>query len=484
MDSINFDIAIGPLVGDAHPITATFGPLGSALEQRPVEPEREPLASLLQWARQGGPASITAVESLGEALYEVLFGGRLGEFLRSAQQDARRSGKSLRLRLSSQDPAIVALPWEFLYDRQANHLLAASPRSTLVRYSSDYRAFGPPADLAARLPLRLLMVAPAAADLDVQAEIERLREAVGVVNRGQALIQLQVLGGSGQAITLEHLLDRLQEDAQGCDILHFSGHGAAEGGRNYLRFDNGRGGEDWVEGAVFARGLYQHTPRLRLAVLNACEGSVSAPAGSETRALLGVAPALIQSDLAAVVAMQYPIEDQAAALFARSFYRALTKGQTAGRVDAAIGEARSRLAARFQGQRSFATPVLFVHSEDARIFDLAGAASAHPGDVQPDGAAAQPLMAGVAPATRPDAPPALSGRVEGETKRAVENLARRRQFLRASLADLELQKAQFGIRVPVDLLSEIRNIENRIEEVERELAGYPQEIVAAVVSGL
>jgi serine/threonine-protein kinase len=88
------------------------------------------------------------------------------------------------------------------------------------------------------------------------------------------------------------------------------------------------------------------------------------------RSLLGLAPALIQNGFAAVVAMQYKILDMAALVFARAFYRALTIGQTAGLVDAAVTEARGRLEVELQGHRSFATPVLFIHAPDGRIFEL------------------------------------------------------------------------------------------------------------------
>ena len=41
---------------------------------------------------------------------------------------------------------------------------------------------------------------------------------------------------------------------------------------------------------------------------------------------------------------------------------------------------------------------------------------------------------------------------------------------RANLNELELQRARFGIRVPLDLINEIKLVQQRIEEVEQELA--------------
>lgn len=378
MDSINLDITIGKKAGTIYPVSARYEPLGSEEQQRSINLDAEPLAGLLQWAEQSIGArsgNVDMAEALGHALYQALFGDRLGEFLRAARQDAQGRDSKLRVRLSTDDLDMLSVPWEFLFDPDSGHLLATDQSTPLVRYLSRYRTFGRTQPLKTRLPLRMLMVVPAVPDLDVQNEIDRVRTALEQATLTGTLIELNVLGGPDEIVSLQRLLDHLQEDAAGYDILHFSGHGDTMGGRGNLRFNSEDGDERWVDSGTFARALKRYTQParehpLRLVVLSACEGGVTAPEAYGTRSLLGMAPALIQNGIAAVIAMQYPILDSAALIFSRALYRALTIGPTAGQVDLAVTDGRTRLSVAYQGHRSFATPVLFTHAADATIFDL------------------------------------------------------------------------------------------------------------------
>ena len=63
--------------------------------------------------------------------------------------------------------------------------------------------------------------------------------------------------------------------------------------------------------------------------------------------------------------MQYEITDYAAIEFSRDFYEAVADGMP---VDAAVTEARR--AVSFSSNLEWATPVLYMRSKDARIFDI------------------------------------------------------------------------------------------------------------------
>ncbi len=378
MDAINFDISISQQTSGSCHCALRYEPLGDADGPLQVDLEPGPLPTLLSWAASSineGSANLDSAQELGHQLYQLLFHGELGEFLRSALQDAEDAGAPLRLRLSTRDLTLMSLPWEFLYDRRRDRLFAVDRDTPLVRYLSDYATFGRPRPLAATLPLRLLMVVPAVPDLDVQGEIARVQAAL---QKGKLLgqqVELVALGGADGPVTVEGLRDFLQEDGQGFDILHFSGHGDTKGGRGNIRFDDAAGGEKWVAGGTFARTLKPYAspqrPRpLRLVVLNCCEGGISAPRAYGVRTLLGLAPALIQHGVPAVVAMQYQVLDAAALAFARAFYRALVLGDTAGRVDAAVTDARQALESQFEGHRSFATPVLFLRAARGVLFEV------------------------------------------------------------------------------------------------------------------
>jgi tetratricopeptide (TPR) repeat protein len=68
----------------------------------------------------------------------------------------------------------------------------------------------------------------------------------------------------------------------------------------------------------------------------------------------------------AVVAMQFPISDEAAITFARGFYTALSVGRP---VDASVTQARLAI---FAGNNDveWGTPVLYMRTPDGRIFDV------------------------------------------------------------------------------------------------------------------
>jgi CHAT domain-containing protein len=106
----------------------------------------------------------------------------------------------------------------------------------------------------------------------------------------------------------------------------------------------------------------------RLVVLNACNTAAS----SNVRRLVGLAPRLVRAGIPAVVAMRYPILDDAAVTFSREFYRALASGLA---VDAAVGDARKGLFLDEESQkkadRSWFIPVLFMRAPDGRLFDIA-----------------------------------------------------------------------------------------------------------------
>jgi tetratricopeptide (TPR) repeat protein len=100
---------------------------------------------------------------------------------------------------------------------------------------------------------------------------------------------------------------------------------------------------------------------LRLAVLNACEAGRTDPADP----FAGVADTLVRRGIPAVVAMQFEVTDHAAVEFAPALYGALAAGRT---VDAAVAEARKAMYT--VSPLEWATPVLYLRADDARLFDI------------------------------------------------------------------------------------------------------------------
>ena len=144
-------------------------------------------------------------------------------------------------------------------------------------------------------------------------------------------------------------------------MLHFVGHGEFDRRREegYLAFCDASRHVVEVTSAVLGAHVRDHDP-LRLVVLNACQTATT----DSVDVYGGVAQGLVQQEAAAVVAMQYPITDQAAITFTGGFYGALTDGEP---VDQAITSVRKALLENHPEE--WATPVLFLRTADGRVFD-------------------------------------------------------------------------------------------------------------------
>lgn len=315
--------------------------------------------------RRADTAEVDIAKRFGEKLYAALFTADVRSALQSSLDEARRRGESsrgrvgVRLRLRLADvPELAGVPWEYIYNPALNRFLALSTETPLVRYLDLPERIRP---LKVVQPLRVLVMVAGPSDyarLDVRQEWLNLNTAVADLQQA-GLVQLDLL----EVPTLTGLQRQLrQEDYH---IFHFIGHGAfnrsAGDGLLILEDEDGRGRA--VSGQDLAMLLHDHTP-LRLAVLNACEGALSATDDP----FAGIAQSLVQGGLPAVIAMQFEITDQAAIVFAHEFYRSLADGYP---VDAALTEARKMVLTESRGSGlEWGTPVLYMRSPDGRIFNL------------------------------------------------------------------------------------------------------------------
>ncbi|PKO20509.1 MAG: hypothetical protein CVU38_19750 [Chloroflexi bacterium HGW-Chloroflexi-1] len=298
----------------------------------------------------------------GGRLFEAVFAGPVRDRFRASLHGAEIEGGSLRLRLRLVAvPALVAWPWEYLYDRERDRFLALSGRTPVVRYLDLPGRVGP---LAVQPPLHMLVVIAQPRDYPpVEGEAEWMglqTELASLVGRG--LLVLERL----KTPTVAALQRRLQEG--GWHILHFVGHGGYDphaGGLLVLEDGAGRG--DVIPADRLAPLLHDERDTLRLAVLNACSGGMTAP----DDAFSGTAQALVRGGIPAVLAAQARLEGAVAQTFAREFYAALAAGQP---VDMALAEARKAIYAR-GGSMAWGALALYLRAADARLFDF-GAGSA------------------------------------------------------------------------------------------------------------
>lgn len=315
-------------------------------------------------ARDGALESVTSEmwrespREFGVRLYHALFRDEiLLALVETTKAVESRPDRGLRIRLSfdtsrADMPQVLAMPWELLAKSVEDTPLTVSRRFPLVRalnVGKSARAV----EFERQFTVLVLMASPrGVGTLDLAKEEANLRKEWA----GQPNIDAHF-----RRATRAELRRSLRElDPY---VIHFMGHGDFRNGRGVLLFetDDENRDVDAVDGEELGITL-QDEPRLRLVFLNACKTAATGlTSGSDPFA--GVATALVRGGVTAVLAMQFPITDNAAIQFSNTFYECLVEGEP---VDAAVGEARKVLHSREHAE--WATPVLFMRSRDGDLF--------------------------------------------------------------------------------------------------------------------
>jgi hypothetical protein len=300
------------------------------------------------------------VEVLGTHLYEALFPNeKVRQFLKNMYQEASKAQKRLRLQLRFDQGAelLAGWPWEFLYypDPDVQDFFAILSDLVLTRYVPKPGTKIPDSLAPEKSPLKILVVVSQPPELDpvyatpVKEEIKELEKTQKV--------EVHELDNP----TMEEWTNSLEQFKP--HIVHWIGHGRVNQKKEaeVALVDEERK-LVWCLDMIFARKFKEVHSIPRLVVLQMCEsGSVKSEGFS------GVAPWLVQVQVPAVVAMQYPIKQKAAIAFSRVFYESLAKGED---VDDAFQIARKRMAEsdlRFSYLRDIGTPVLYWRSRSGII---------------------------------------------------------------------------------------------------------------------
>jgi len=369
---VEFELRIRPQ-GLQYVSTLLRSPVGKARAsfRPPVDPKdlsalRDAVEKAMLHARaaprRSRPPEIEQVRRFGQELFDALFNGSLRAAFDKSWKHAQQAERGMNILLDL-PPSLLALPWEFLFDKDRGDFLVLSRYSPIVRYTTITQPRR--VSLHTGWPLRIaLVLATPQADghyspLDVAKEAERIRAALGSLIRMGA-VQLDVVEGAN---TLRKLAARLRSKPY--HILHFVGHGGfdpvAEEGALVFE-DEQRQGR--LIGSQSLGRLLRDAHSVRLVFLNACRGTVA----DETDPFSSAASGLVRVGLPAVIAMQFEISDAGGVALAREFYAALSDGLP---VQAALGEARKALAVECPDSLEWATPVLFTHLRDSRIFEVA-----------------------------------------------------------------------------------------------------------------
>jgi hypothetical protein len=328
-------LAFEPLPNGKYRIRANSGTSGEvqADVEAPFTPQEVSEITELLGHRKPGLMRMEetrAARQFGQKLFNFLIKDNPGIYTAYRMGVGRGS---LRLRLSVEQAGTLAhLPWELLRDPERDFLALAD--STPIVRASPQLSIRPPVPLV--LPLRILVLA-------AEQEWQRLQQTLAVL-QSRDQIQLDRLDKP----TLRGL--RLRMLAEDYQILHLIVPGAMdkETEESFLLMNDD--GLARVSSDDLSQEIYPEST-VRLVVLSSAQ--------PHKRALVQYAGTL---NVPAVVTTQFLMQTDS--LLHAELYRALVEGSP---IDMAMSRAR-RAIANHMANNDWAAPLLFLHSDSARLF--------------------------------------------------------------------------------------------------------------------
>ena len=307
--------------------------------------------------------------ALGEDLARLLMPPGVRDYYYRSRAKLKK-GEGLRIQIYTDESALGALPWEYIYiwapvgestAKKDTGFLALDREISIVRYLSS-EVVEPSLGSEQVKILALLSDGTESGhqQLDMAREEDNLRQAlVGVGGH-----QLEVFNKG----KLEGLLDSLTENK--AQVFHFAGHGTIEKeplakaftfreDKKLVLVDK-EGGEQLWDDEKVAMELGRRG--ILLVVLSACDSGGVDP-GSQ---FSGGIPTLVQQGIPAVVGMQFTVRDANAIAFSHRFYLALASGKS---IDTAVSEGRHGIYQRpTESGRDWGVPVLYLQTDKAVLF--------------------------------------------------------------------------------------------------------------------
>ncbi len=297
----------------------------------------------------------------GKELFRALFRGEVASLFHASLGSLRGRQQGLRISIAinprcPESAPLQKLPWEVLCRPETEDFLCLSRRTPVVRSLEAHRE----QRRAITRPRRLQILAVAASPIDRPSlDVARERTNLEEAWKGQDNIEIVFLERGG----LEAMRQALLTDS--FHVLHFMGHGEfdAESSQGMLLFERDDGSGQPLEGRRLAQLLHDFET-LRLVVLNACH-TADAVGQHGANPFAGAASSLVMGGVPAVVAMNGPVMDLAAVAFSRTFYQRLAAGDP---IEAAVTEGRLAIQRADPGDGAWATPTLFLRSQDGMLF--------------------------------------------------------------------------------------------------------------------
>lgn len=302
-------------------------------------------------------ARMDKLKHYGARLFKTVLTTQLEQALGQLFEMGREQG-GVRIRLDlERAPALAKVPWEAMFREATDQWYGIDEKSPMLRRISLGGRQKLPVPITGEVRL-LIAIAVPQKDLDAGREIVSIEEEIRKRTSGR---------GAPISIRPLHAATRQSFEAALADfkphIVHFIGHGGfgtRDGDRRgvvHFVDENNPEGYDAVPSDDL-RQLLDSDPPL-LVVLNTCEGGRA----DEIDRYGGTAQNIIRRSIPYVVAMQYPISDEAALAFSRYFYQRLLEGAP---VDVAVARGRAAIRNRpkEECQVELITPV-FYSSVDA-----------------------------------------------------------------------------------------------------------------------
>jgi tetratricopeptide (TPR) repeat protein len=262
-----------------------------------------------------------ALRDWGKQAFEALFSGRADRWLVAATSEEYAN---LRLQIASDEPKVLAWPWEALYDPEVGFLAHTCQIERRLDKVRD------PQPLPAALPtdyIKILLVTARPYDKDVRFR-SVARPLVELIEKQRLPAHVDFL----RPPTLARLRERLQRHKGRYHIVHFDGHGAyatapaggmsvhtLKGNEGQLVFEKEDGSPDPIPAETLSALLRDNA--VPIVVLNACQSAMIDQQAQGPFA--SVATALLRAGTRSVVAMAYSLYVSGAQQFLPAFYRRL-----------------------------------------------------------------------------------------------------------------------------------------------------------------
>lgn len=348
MESIELELRISGVSGRRYRVVVERSAYGTGADHIFELPEASPLLGganpwrvLKRRQTTGDQTLLDALVLRGKELFALVFERGVHNAFLQSYELAQKSKIWFRLRLSFEGAQEAAeWPWEALVG-PAGKPLALMPKVSIERRPRLLPGLVTHSQLREGKP-RLLVAGASPQEMGQISEDDEVKSIRGALGKKVTVKPLT-------SATRSELSAALGDEAA-FDWVHLLGHGD---------FEQGEGGI-WLQGAsgavrLSSRELVTYLDGdVQFVFLNVCHGGRNDAEDPSA----GLANALLQAGVRAVIAMQREVTDPGAVTLAEKFYREISQGKT---LVEALAKARTKVK---RDECDWAVPILYLAGDD------------------------------------------------------------------------------------------------------------------------